>query len=141
MNMKKAIRLMALVLGILLFAGCSKTTMNIIFITGNWEHTKTETVKDGVHLDPYYPASHGMRIYFTFDDNGYFSRTETSTAFVGAEKTETGTWIVDGDLLFLNYIDGTEKYYIEKRGLLESILSQTYYKDGHEYIDYITLKK
>ena len=141
MNMKKAIRLMALVLGILLFAGCSKTTMNEIVLSGQWELKKIETIKDGVTLEPYFPAMNGMQVLYIFGDNRYFEKIESSTTFIGAEKKEKGSWVVDGNELFISFLDGVERYHIENPGLLRLVLRASYVKDGHDYVDYLYLEK
>ncbi|MCR4844761.1 MAG: hypothetical protein K5843_07220 [Bacteroidales bacterium] len=139
--MKKAIRLMILVLAVFSLSACSKTTMNSIAITGNWEHYKTEKYIDGVAAGSWYPTTDGYRIFYNFNSEGLFVQTKESISNPAAASTEEGTWLVDGDLLLLTYIDGTDRYYIEHAGLLELTLKYVYRDGGHNCVDYLTLKK
>lgn len=139
--MKKTIRLVVLVLGMFLLAGCTKTALNTIAITGNWEHYKTETTLDGVLQQPWYPYVDGTRILYHFDADGSYVRTDEVITNPLLSTNVKGTWLVDGNKMILTHSAGSQVYRIEKAGLLELILVENYDHLGHHYTDVLTFKK
>ena len=136
--MKRAIRILLCVLAASLFAmSCSKTTLNSIAISGKWTLLKTVTTENGAEVETWYPATSGMTVDFLFESGGYHLKTETSVT--GITHSE-GSWLVDNNELIVTYSKGSYRYYIEKAGLLELILRETYTEHGHTYVDILTLK-
>lgn len=135
--MKKAIRIILCIFVASLFTlSCNKSDINAIAITGTWEHTKTETYKNGTLVNVTYPSSGRTRILYSFFSDGSFERGEEGTAYY-----EGGRWLVDGDKLILTYMRGpAETYTIEKTGLLKLVLRFDEVVDGDHYVDYLTLE-
>ena len=122
--MKKAIRLIVVVLAICLCAVSCKKTINTIAITGKWELVKTVITENGKTV--YAPEQH-VRTYFAFNSGDAFVKTTVS---IDGESCETGRWIVDDDILLLTYAGKSERYYIDKAGLFELILVESYTQAG-----------
>lgn len=136
--MKKTIRAILCILAVSLTAlSCNKTTLNSIAISGTWEHIKTVTSENGQVVETWYPATSGMSIVYEFDNDGKLLLTEASATGV---DVKSGSWLVDGNNLILTFTRGSQMFHIDKAGLLELILSETYTQNGHNYVDVITLK-
>lgn len=139
--MKKTILLTIMVLGVFLLAGCTKTQLNTMVVTGNWKHVKTETVLDGVPQQPWYPGVDSFEILYHFDSDGSYYRLDRSLINPALETRVSGAWLVDGSKLILSFPGGSRVYHIEKAGLLELILIESYDELGHHYTDALTLRK
>lgn len=125
--MKKAIRLIVVVLAICICAVSCKKTINTIVISGKWELVRTVVTENGQKVfDQYSPEQH-VRTYFAFNSGDAFVKTTVS---IDGESYETGRWIVDDDILLLTYAGKSERYYIDKAGLFELILVESYTQAG-----------
>ena len=134
--MKKAIRFIVLVLALFSLAACSKTTLNTIAVTGDWEQTKIERWVDGVCISTTYPQNWKKEYYYHVQSDGVIVRTiQEPMSIIGT--SETGSWLIDGDTFVIRFTSGVETYYFEHTGLLKLVLK----KVGHDYVEYITLEK
>ena len=139
--MKKAIRFIVLVLALFSLAACSKTTLNTIAVTGDWEQKKIERWVDGAYAGTTYPQDWGYEYYFHVQSDGLVVRAiQQPMSPMG--RTETGSWLVDGDTFIMRFPGSDpETYYFEHTGLLTLVLKKISRGNGHEYVDFITLEK
>ncbi|MBO4635373.1 MAG: hypothetical protein J5669_08390 [Bacteroidales bacterium] len=140
--MKRAIKILVLlVASCLLFASCNnKTAINSIAISDtSWKLLKTVTSENGVEVNTWYPSTQGLTVTYEFDSDGEVMRNERGTTGLGTHMR--GTWVIDDNKLIVSFTTGYHTYNIEKAGILELILSETYAQNGHTFVDVLTFQK
>lgn len=137
--MKKAIRVLILVLTCVLTFSCTKDDLLSIAITGRWQMIKIEASINGIADEPLYMTGAGSNTFWDFkSDQIFIEEVESSLGF---ERVQ-GSWLMDSEYVVITRPKlGTIRYYVEKARLGDLVLRDTYDDNLGHHVDIITFKK
>lgn len=144
--MKKAIRSLILALAVVFLAGsCTKSTLNTIVISGEWEVVHILTY-DGNNYsqvkETYRPSDQGMRDFYNFISGGELEYRRVQSLGNIEVKRILGSWSVDHQTLTIKFPGDTPiVYHIDTANLTDLILFRDFELASVKVHEVTTLKK